>query len=191
MVKLTMTRLWTMLVMVAVMLVAQPAFADFLPEEQADQQDASSLEMVERYLASLQGMSSRLELRKYSRDPVVELEALASGRRVRATIRARAVQALALYRGDERVPTMMERLLTSMRPGDKIFPAVVVAYGEVVGEDGAETLGALINHERDEVRMAAVVALGRFGGEQGVTLLQLRLADEEHEVIRARIASYL
>lgn len=171
--------------------VTSTAWADYLPEETTQQEQVDSLELVGAYLASEGFILSRLELRKLSPDVVADLAAVLDTKRFGKQARSRALQALALYRDDDRARDAVRDALDRFKPGHALCPTAIIAFGEVFGEDAVERISALGEHRRADVRMAAVVALGRFGGQEGYERLVELSEVEPHEGVRARIEAYV
>lgn len=183
-------KILTALVVIATIFSAAPASADYLPEGETREEVVDSLELMEAFLSTEQFVPSRLEFREMSADPVSELVTLSSSR-YHTVIRARAVQSLSLYVNDERAVSRIDAMFDSGRPGQRIFPAIVVAYGQVHGEEVVDEMLELAQHRRDDVRVAAVIALGRFCGQKGFDALPGLAETEENDQILARINSYL
>jgi len=149
---------------ISTILIEEQAKADYLPANESAQEKVDSLDMIIAYLETPQFVPSRLEFRKLSPDAVTDLASVATNSRYKSAIRGRAVQALALYAGDDRAVETINELMSKLRPGTKLFPAVLVAYAQVNGSDSAKEITELAEHRRKDVRVAAVIALGRFGG---------------------------
>jgi HEAT repeat protein len=169
---------------------ASTASAEYLPDNTKQANQVDSLYLMVGFLSGDAYVPSRLELRHVSPDVVGDLVEIATGR-YKTKVRNRAIQSLALYRSDERAQHTLEALLEKLSPGDKLFPGVIVAYGQMAGEESVEKIEAYSTHSRTDVRMAAVVALGRFGGSAGYETLNKIVDAEEHPVIRERIESYI
>ncbi|MFP4598776.1 MAG: HEAT repeat domain-containing protein [Persicimonas sp.] len=169
---------------------AHTASAEYLPENTSKADQIDSLELMVTYLSEDGFVRSRLEFRQVSADPVEDLAEIAGGR-YSDKLRNRAIQSLALYRSDARAEETISELIEQIRPGHKLFPAVLVSYGHIKGEEAVADIEAFASHDRPDVRMAAVVALGRFGGTAGYHLLQELADQEEHEVVRERIETYI
>ena len=164
--------------------VVSPASADYLPGEKTAAEQVDGYEMVLSYLETEQFFPSRLEFRKLSADAVQDLADIALSKRIKTPIRARAIQSLALYVDDNRAVEAIDTLMEKTRPGRKLFPAVLVAYAHVHGEDVAEEIAELAQHRRADVRIAAVIALGRFGGQEGYeTILRLQEVEKTEKVL--------
>lgn len=176
--------------LISTILIEKNAQADYLPANQSAQEQVDSFDMVMAYLETPQFVPSRLEFRKLSPDAVADLTRVATSSRVKSAIRARAVQSLALYVDDERAVQTINELMEKSRPGQKIFPAVMVAFAQVNGAESAGKLVELAENRRKEVRVAAVIALGRFGGQPGYeALLRLKETEENANVLE-RIRFY-
>ncbi len=169
---------------------AHTASAEYLPENTSQADQVDSLELMVTYLSEDGFVRSRLEFRQISADPAEDLAEIAIGR-YSDKLRSRAIQSLALYRNDARAVETVSELLEQLRPSHNLFPAVIVSYGHVKGEEGVEDIEAFATHSSEDIRMAAVVALGRFGGTAGYHLLQELADQEEHDVVRERIERYI
>ena len=166
------------------------ASAEYLPSDAEAQARVPALDLVIQYLESDQVVPSRLDLRRMSADPVIELAKISTSGRYDVTLRAKAIQALALYAGDERADSTISELMESTRANHKLFAVIVMAYAQVQGEEAANELSELARHQRVDVRVAAITALGRFGGQEGYeTLLKLE-REESNADVRARIQTY-
>ena len=170
--------------------VAGTASADYLPNDTSQADQVDSLDLMVKYLGEESYIPSRLELRQLSPDVVVDLVEIATGR-YDTKVRNRAIQSLALYRGDQRALETVAALLETFEPGDALFPATIVAFAQMNGEAGVDEIKEYATHSRRDVRMAAVVALGRFGGTAGYELLKKIAPNEEHPAIKSRIESYI
>lgn len=170
--------------------MASTASADYLPSNKTQADQVDSLDLMVQYLERDAFVPSRLEFRQISADPVADLVDIATGHNP-TKVRNRAVQALALYRNDDRAVQTVESMLDKMHPGQKLFPALIVAYGQIAGEQSVEKIAPYATNRRREVRMAAVVALGRFGGTAGYEVLAGIADAEQHPAIRARIENYI
>lgn len=182
-----------MMVMVALLIGSTTAAsADYLPEGATQQESVDSLDRMEAYLASESFVLSRLDLRRHSDDAVADMATIAMSSRYKATLRARAIQGLALYaREDARVHKVLGELMRRVTPGQKLFPVVLIAFGEALGEDAALEIAQYATHKDKGVRMAAIVSLGRFGGQTGYDVLSQLVEQETDEAILARIHEYV
>jgi hypothetical protein len=185
-----MKKLLTALLALTILGTSAPAFADYLPEGETREQAVDSLDLMEAFLSTEQFVPSRLEFREMSADPVAELITLSS-RKYNVVIRARAIQSLSLYADDERAIATIDKAFESHRPGQKIYPSIIVAYAQVHGEGVVGEMIELAQHKRADVRIAAVIALGRFCGQQGFDALPALANSEENPKIMERIQSYL
>jgi hypothetical protein len=183
----------TMMLMVG-LLLASPieARADYLPEGATQEEQVDSVDRMEAFLASDSFVLSRLDLRKHSDDVVADLATLATSARQKAKLRARAIQSLALYaREDVRAQQALSTLMRTVKPGQQLFPVVLLSFGEAMGEDAALEVAQYATHKREDVRMAAVVTLGRFGGQTGYDVLTQLMEQETSEAILTRIHEYV
>ena len=174
-----------LIVMVLLTFFSVPAFGESLPQKQDE------FDMVLQYLSSDQFTPNRLEFEDMTSDAVQKLVKVAKTSRYPVALRARAIQTLALYRGDSRATDLITKLMKSTRSSSKLFPAVLVAYAEIHGETVAEEVSSYTIHGRNDVRMAAVIALGRYCGQAGLEHLRLIESKEENEIVRSRIRSYI
>ena len=170
--------------------VSTTAFAEYLPSNESQERQVDSVELMAEFMKSDAFVPSRLELRKISGDVVADLIELVDSRRSNK-VRGRAIQSLALYMQDDRAVQALETVVKTLKPGHDLFPAAIVSYGQIQGEQSVELISTYIDHRRDEVRMAAIVALGRYGGQSGMEVLSEVAETEEDPVLRNRIASYL
>lgn len=175
---------------VSTVLIEKEARADYLPGEQTAQEQVDSYDMIVAFLETPQFMPSRLEFRKLSPDAVADLARVATSTRVSTAIRSRAVQSLALYVDDARAVETVDSLMETTRTSDKLFPALVVSYGQIHGDGSAQKLQELAEVRQDQVRLAAVIALGRYGGQAGYEALLRLKESESNEAILERIRSY-
>lgn len=186
------TKTWISMMMLALVMLASPAvFADFLPKDDDKKSQESTEENLKVYLSGDQFVLSRLELRKYSRDVVGDLVNIAARDRNKLEVRTRAIQCLALYNTDKRAVNSLAVLFEATKAQSKLYPAIVMAYMQVKGEDGSQQVQPLLKHKNATVRMAAVVALGRFGGEKGYESLVAAQGEERNAKVKARISSYV
>ncbi len=185
-----MKNLLTALLVLATIFAAAPASADYLPEGETRVQAVDSLELMEAFLSTEQFVPSRLEFREMSADPVAELITLSS-RKYQTVIRARAIQSLSLYADDARAIETIDKAFKQGRPGQKLFPATIVAYAQVHGENVVGEILELAKHKRADVRIAAVISLGRFCGQEGFDALPALAKSESNPKIMDRIESYL
>jgi hypothetical protein len=170
-------------------LVAAPAAAEYLPGDQAKEDRVPSIERILAYLQQDSPILSRFDFRNMSADPVADLAQLATGKQS-DVVRARAIQSLALYDRDDRVAKTLTELMASTRKQSRIFPVVIVAYGQVHGEDVAAELSQLAQNKDTNIRLAAITALGRFGGQDGYESLLKLAAQESNPAVRARIEDF-
>lgn len=177
--------------MMSTILVVSPVKADYLPGDRTQAEQVDGFEMMFAYLSTETFIPSRIEFRRLSADPVADLIRMAERRSYQDVLRARAIQSLALYNDEPRAISAIDSLMESTRPGQRLYPAVIVAWGGIHGEAAAERLSELARHSRADVRMAAVVALGRFGGQSGYETL-IQLADtEEDATVLGRIQGFV
>lgn len=186
-----MRKFATILVALITLGAATPAFADYLPSGDTQRDVVPSKDMVAKFLAGEGYVASRLELRKYSADPVEDLAAIATKRSQSKTVRARAIECLALYRDDARVGETLDQMLDKTSPRNALFSAVLMAYAQVHGADGAEKVADYLDAQNTQVRLSAVVALGRFGGRDGYESLLAHQKSEENPQILERISFYV
>jgi hypothetical protein len=176
---------------IALMLgMAHSASAEYLPSNTQQSDQVESVDLMVQYLSEESYVPSRLELRQISSDAVSDLIEIANGRH-HVRVKNRAIQSLALYRSDQRAADAVEDLLAASKPGEKLFPSLIVSYAQLTGERGVKAIAGFVDHDRQEVRMAAVVALGRFGGADGYEVLAEAAESEEHPVVRDRIENYI
>ena len=147
-------------------------------------------ESVLEFLVGEEFMPSRLELRLRSGDIVGDLVEIVEGR-YPWRVRQRAVRCLSMYREAERALPTFHHLLESMSQSSELFPLVLVGYMEVLGEEGVQAVGPLLEHRSKFVRLGAVVGLGRFGGQQGYELLERRHSEEQDVLVRQQILQYV
>ncbi len=169
---------------------ASTASADYLPGGKTQADEVDSLDMMLQFLGQDAFVPSRLEFRQFSPDPVADLVEVATGHH-NMRVRNRAIQSLALYRTDARAVHTVAHMLAHMHPGQKLFPAVIVAYAEITGEQGVAKIKQYATNRHRDVRMATVVALGRFGGTAGFQVLRSLADAEQYPAIRQRIESYI
>lgn len=167
--------------------VSAPAFADYLPGDEPRAERVDSMALMVAFMSGDQFAPSRLEFRQLSADPVRELVKIAESSQYPVMLRARAVQSLPLYAGDERVSQAVDGLMTSTRPGHTLFGPTLVAYAAVYGEAVTEAVAPYAEHPDSSVRLAAVVALGRFCGQAGYETLKNLLEREDNPAVKARI----
>jgi HEAT repeat protein len=186
------TWMTAMMLMVALLVTTGEARADYLPEGATQAEQIDSIDRMEAYLASEAFVLSRLDLRKHSDDAVLDLATIAQSGSYKAKLRTRAIQSLALYaREDMRAQSALAGLMRTVKPGQQLFPVVLLSFGEALGEDAALEVAQYATHKREDVRMAAVVALGRFGGQTGYDVLTQLIEQETSEAIIARIHEYV
>ena len=166
--------------------VATPAFADYLPGDKSAEQQVPGFDMLVEYLSIEQFVPSRLEFRKLTADPVKDLVKIAKGQ-YKIALRVRAMQSLALYSDDQRAVETVDRLMTRVQPGSKLFGPTLVTWAAIHGETVVSAIAPYATHKSDDVRMAAVVALGRFCGQAGFEKLLELQQTEENEVVLGRI----
>lgn len=171
--------------------VSMPASADYIPETAPAQAEQRGVDMLVEYLSIEQFTPSRLEFRKLSNDPAADLITVAQRRSYSASLRARAIQSLPLYRNDERAADAIDSLMTSFIPGQTLFGPTLVSYAAMHGEAVTEAIAPYAEHPDADVRMAAVIALGRFCGQAGYDMLTHLMHDEEHTDVLARIRQYV
>jgi hypothetical protein len=168
--------------------VASPVGADYLPENQSAEETLSGYERMKHFLESDAFVLSRLELRKHSGSPIEDLGQIANSKKNSKRIRRRAIRSLALY---PNAIEQVEEMLSNTRPHRPLFEEVLLAYAQLSGEEGVETIDVYTAHRIQNVRMAAVMALGRFGGQTGYEKL-LGIADaEESPKIQEIIRTYI
>jgi hypothetical protein len=85
----------------------------------------------------------------------------------------------------------VEDMLLSMRPNRPLFEEVLLAYAQLSGEEGVETVDVYTAHRIQNVRMAAVMALGRFGGQTGYEKLLGLAGSEKSPEIQDIIRTYI
>ena len=168
--------------------VASPVGADYLPEDQNAEETLSGYERMKHYLESDNFVLSRLELRKHSGNPVVDLGEIAESKKNSKRLRRRAIRSLALY---PNAVEQVEDMLLSMRPNRPLFEEVLLAYAQLSGEEGVETVDVYTAHRIQNVRMAAVMALGRFGGQTGYEKLLGLAGSEKSPEIQDIIRTYI
>jgi hypothetical protein len=186
-----MRKLATITVALITLLAAVPALGEYLPEGNTQRDVVSEQDMLTQFLAGEGYVASRLEIRRYSPDPVDDLAEVATTSSNSTLLRSRAVECLALYRTDERVGETLEQMLETVSTRDELFSPVLLSYAQVRAEAAAEVVGEYLDADDSDVRMTAVVALGRFGGYAGFELLQERAEQEEDEQVRERIGRYV
>ncbi len=182
--------LLTALFVTSTILVSNNAYADYLPSEESAAAQVDTYERVVDFLKSEQFTPSRLDLRRLSGDPVADLVKVANGR-LSTALRGRAVQSLALYNNDLRALETIDGLKASLRDSDKLLPSIIVAWAQIHGEEAAQELVTLAQHQRSDIRIAAIIGLGRFGGQLGYDSLTKLASVEKNASIRARIESYI
>jgi len=171
-------------------LFAAPAMAEYLPGDASAEDRVPSIERVLAYLQSDQVVPSRFDLRRLSADPVADLVNLANTNAHGLVVRSKAIQSLSLYTGDDRAAETMTELMRSTRNNNRLFPVVIVAYAQVLGDEATTELSQLAQNRNVDVRLAAVTALGRFGGQDGYeTLLKLE-TQEANDSVRQRIQAF-
>ena len=165
--------------------ISAPVFGESVPQKQADE-----FSKVVEYLASEQFTPNRLEFDSMTSDAVQKLIQVAKTSRYPVALRARAVQTLALYRNDKRAGDLISALMKSVRPNNKLFPAVLVSYAEVHGEAVADEVANYTLNSRVEIRLAAVIALGRYCGQAGMEQLRSIETKEQNDTVLSRIRFY-
>ena len=186
-----MKKLATILTCAAAFVFAMPAQADYLPEGQTQRDTVPERDLLVSYLDSDQFVLSRLELRERVVDPVDHLVEIAAKSSHATKVRSRAIDCLALYRTDDRAVKAVSDLFDKTRKSHPLFVGLLMSYGQIHGEQGAEAIGAYLDARDRELRMAAVVALGRFGGRTGYDMLKERLPNEDDQQVQSRISSYV
>lgn len=185
-----MMNVFAALLAVSTILIANPVQAEYLPAEENASARIDSYELVLEFLNSERFSPNRVDLRGLSDDPVADLMNVV-GSRQDATVKARAIQSLALFTGDERAMDTLSTLKAHTKLTDRLMPTIIIAWAQVHGEDVATELVELAQNERVEIRVAAVVALGRFGGQTGYDSLAKLAAQERDARVRNRIESYI
>lgn len=170
-------------------IVATPAAAEYLPGDESKVDRVPSIERVLAYLQADSPILSRFDFRNMSQDPVADLAAIATGKHG-DVVRARAIQSLALYEKDKRVSEVLTELMATTRKQSRVYPVVIVAYGQIHGEDVASELSQLAQDKNVDIRLAAITALGRYGGQDGYESLLKLAAQEVNPAVRERIETF-
>jgi hypothetical protein len=179
----------TVVIALTVQLAYAPlAGADYLPENSATEAGVNRIDLLTQFLGSSSFAVSRLEIRKFTPTPVIDLTLIAESRKSDRKVRDHAVRCLALYPA---AIGSLEEMLLSTRPSDHLFEAVLLAYAQVSGAEGGGAGEVYTAHHRQEVRLTAVTALGRFGGQAGYEKLAELAQHEEDGDILERIQTYI